>query len=159
MKAIIALFVLSFLAVFSAHAAKDELIVQFPQENGQYFLASTASEIGQYTYKKAETERAQALCEHLGFKKVLKSSSTILGVDSLKVNDLQDGKVVSLELKREAKYKYSYHHAVINDLHCSNVGEGGEIPVASLSNVGREIAIEKGTRNHSRIRLIEAGRQ
>lgn len=151
-----------FLGMFlsmSAFAYQDEIKLQFPQENGQYFLASTASEIGQHIAKETLNIRAEALCQHLGYKRLVKANSTILGVDKLKVNELKQGKVVTTELKKEHKYLYSYHHAVINDLHCSNIGEGGEVSMKSLSNVGREIAIEKGTKNHSRIRSLESSQQ
>lgn len=122
--------------------ASDDLKVQFPRENEQYFLGETASEIGQHIGKAALAKRAQALCEHLGYKTAIKFNSTILGVDLLKVNDLQDGKLVSLELKKEYKYLYSYHHSVINDLHCSNVDKVENLN-PSESDTGREIVVDK----------------
>ena len=122
--------------------ANVDFKVQFPRENDQYFLGETASEIGQHIGKAALRKRAQALCEHLGYKTAVKFNSTILGVDSLKVNDLQDGKLVSLELKKEYKYLYSHHHSVINDLHCSNVDKV-ENQSPSESDTGREIVVDK----------------
>lgn len=48
---------------FTAYAS-DELKVQFPQENGQCFLAATFDKIGNYTYKETQNARGLKVCKH-----------------------------------------------------------------------------------------------
>ena len=155
-----AFYVLALMFVsFQVFAVREDLKVQFPQENDRYFLATTAEEAGQKLDKQSKELRGQALCEHFGFKKLVSVSSTYLALDLLKVNDLRDGKMVSLDLKKSHKYPYYFHHAVINNLHCTEGAEESPTRLTSISNVGREIAIEKGTRNHSKIRTLSSSKQ
>lgn len=95
--------------------AGSSLKTQLPKDHGLYFLAATSSEISQKIDKEARKERALEVCKHMGYKKLIKVTQKIMGHELLKVNDVQRGNLVVLNLK---EYGTGFH-AVIDKLECS----------------------------------------
>lgn len=112
----IALWALLILSVNSF--AKTTYKTELPREHGFYFLGATSSEIIHGINKEAVKERAEALCKYMGFKRLVKANSTILPKQQHKVNDIQKGNLVSIDLWRMNGSGVN-QHAVINELECS----------------------------------------
>lgn len=139
MKSIITLFLV--ITSFATWANAD-FKVQFPQDNGRFLLGVLADEQGSGIEKESMNRRGQAFCEYLGYKKLVKISVTYMGVPLLKVYDISGDKIIAKDLRQGGKYLYSYHHAVINNLECSNTDSYALDK--SIEDSGREIAAEKG---------------
>lgn len=105
------LFLFLSVSAFAGNSLKTEL----PKDHGLYFLAATSAEISQKMDKEARKERALEVCKHMGYKKLVKVTQKMMGHELVKVNDVQRGNLVAVDLR---DYGTGFH-AVIDKLECS----------------------------------------
>ncbi|MCM2351902.1 MAG: hypothetical protein NDI69_17950 [Bacteriovoracaceae bacterium] len=121
----------------------EELQLHFPRENGNLFLATTARESAKLLDQPTKEARGLEICKYYGYQNVVSVGSTFFAVEEIVLNEIVDGEIVSKKFKKDFSNLYSYDHAVIAKLVCSKDSHDESVSNNSVSNAGREIAIEK----------------